>query len=196
MKLPSDNAVADREHQGESLPIHVGGHEISMPIYIPGIDWSVIAIILGSSLFVDVTSRSGLFSWIAIKATKLSHGDPMKLLVFYGAMTVIFSAVLNNVTAMIIVGSLTVVSLEKLERRDQLLSFLLIEGLLTNIGGLLTLISSVPNIIVGTTAGISFLEFLIKAAPYVVLATAVTLWMGAFIFKIQSIRDPVEKKEG
>ena len=79
-------------------------------------------------------------------------------------MTVAFSAVLNNVTAMIIVGSLTAVSLEKLDRRDKLLGFLLVEGLLTNIGGLHTLISSVPNIIVGAAAGISFMAFFIKAS--------------------------------
>ena len=75
-----------------------------MPVYIPGINWNVIAIILGSSLFVDVTSRSGLFTWLAIKVTKLSGGDPLKLLYCYGITTVVFSAVLNNVTAMIIVG--------------------------------------------------------------------------------------------
>ena len=137
-------------------PYLVGGHEVALPVYIPAIDWGVITIILGASLFVDVTSRSGLFTWIAIRLTKASRGDPVKLLWYYGVLTVTFSAVLNNVTAMIIVGSLSAVSLGKLGRSDDLLGFLLIEGLLTNIGGLLTLISSVPNIIVGTAAGISF----------------------------------------
>jgi Na+/H+ antiporter NhaD/arsenite permease-like protein len=56
-------------------------------------------------------------------------------------MTVVFSAVLNNVPAMIIVGSLTGVSLKRLERDNLLLGFLIVEGLLTNVGGLLTLIS-------------------------------------------------------
>ncbi|RUM35534.1 MAG: hypothetical protein DSY57_06875 [Desulfobulbus sp.] len=123
-----------------------GGHKLHMPVYIEAVDWEVIAIIIGSSLFVDVISRSGLFSWVAIKLTKMSAGDPLKLLWYYGLMTVLFSAVLNNVTAMIIVGSLTAVSLDKLGHQSKLLGFLLIEGLLTNIGGLLTLISSVPNI--------------------------------------------------
>ncbi|MCH7727467.1 MAG: hypothetical protein IH991_13440, partial [Planctomycetes bacterium] len=168
--------------------LHVGGHRVEMPVYIPGINWGVIAIILGSSLFVDVTSRSGLFTWIAIKTTKASRGDPLKLLCFYGIMTVVFSAVLNNVTAMIIVGSLTAVSLDKLDRKDKLLGFLLIEGLLTNVGGLLTLISSVPNIIVGTTAEISFVTFFLKAAPYVLIATIVTIWMGAKLFKIDRLK--------
>ncbi len=181
-------SVEETEHH----ELHVDGHRISMPVYIPGIDWSVIVIILGSSLFVEVTGRSGLFTWIAIRVTKLSGGDPLKLLYFYGVMTVVFSAVLNNVTAMIIVGSLTVVSLEKLDQNEKLGGFLLVEGLLTNIGGLLTLISSVPNIIVGTTAGIDFMTFFIKSAPYVVIATVVTLLMGARIFKIQRLKSADE----
>ena len=97
------------------------------PVYVPAINWNVIAIILGSSLFVDVTSRSGLFTWIAIKLTRASAGDPLKLLVYYGVMTVVFSAVLNNVTAMIIVGSLTGVSLKRLGAKTiLLLGFLIV----------------------------------------------------------------------
>ncbi len=176
-------------------PMDFLGHEINLPVYIPGVDWEVIAIIVGSSLFVDVTSRSGLFSWIAIKLTKLSRGDPVRLLWFYGLMTVVFSAVLNNVTAMIIVGSLTGVSLGKLKRTDLLLGFLLVMGLLTNIGGLLTLISSVPNIIVGTAANISFMTFFVKASPYVAVATILTIIMGAKIFGIRSPQTDSEREE-
>ena len=90
------------------------GHTVNLLIYIPGVDWEVIAIILGSSIFVDVTSKSDLFTWIATKLTKASRGDPLILLIFYGLMTIVFSAVLNNVTAMIIVGTLSGLSLEKL----------------------------------------------------------------------------------
>lgn len=175
--------------------VHIGGHSISMPVYIPAIDWGVIAIILGSSLFVDVTSKSGLFTWIAIKVTKASGGDPWKLLAAYGVMTVVFSAVLNNVTAMIIVGSLTAVSLERLHQSKMLLGFLLVEGLLTNIGGLLTLISSVPNIIVGTEAGISFVKFFVCAAPYVCVATVATIYMGAKVFSITGLKTDEERAE-
>ena len=172
-----------------------GGHQIEMPVYIPGVDWGVIAIILGSSLFIDVVSKSGLFTWIAVKLTKASKGEPATLLWYYGVMTVVFSAVLNNVTAMIIVGSLTGVSLKKLNKMDKLLSFLLIEGLLTNIGGLLTLISSVPNIIVGNAAGISFVAFFIKAAPYVAIATCITIFMGAKLFGIKKLGSEEERTE-
>ena len=163
------------------------GHHVGMPVFIPAVDWGVITIILGASLFVDVVSRSGIFSWLAIRLTKASAGDPFRLLVAYGILTVLFSAVLNNVTAMIIVGSLTAVSLRKLERSDLMLGFLLTEGLLTNIGGLLTLISSVPNIILGNLAGIPFLRFLWIAAPYVVVATALTLVIARKLFDIQPL---------
>lgn len=165
-------------------------HEhVEMPVYIAAIDWGVIAIILGSSIFVDVTSKSGLFAWIAVRLTRASKGDPFWLLVYYGLMTVVFSAMLNNVTAMIIVGSLSGVSLRKLKRTELLLGFLMVEGLLTNIGGLLTLISSVPNIIVGQTAGISFVDFFLVASPYVVVGTAVTLLLGARLFGIRRLTD-------
>lgn len=194
-KVTGDEDGGDAGQEHEQRPVYVDGHHLSMPIYIPGIDWGVIAIILGSSLFVDVTSKSGLFTWIAVKVTKASLGDPLLLLWSYGVMTVLFSAVLNNVTAMIIVGSLTVVSLEKLGRRHQLLGFLLVEGMLTNIGGLLTLISSVPNIIVGNAAGISFVTFFVKAAPYVLLTTIITLAMGARLFKIRRLSSGEEKDQ-
>lgn len=175
--------------------VQILGHPITLPVYIPGIDWEVIAIILGSSLFVDVTSKCGLFTWIAVKLTKMSRGDPHRLLIFYGVMTVVFSAVLNNVTAMIIVGTLSGVSLAKLRLSDKLLGFLLIEGLLTNVGGLLTLISSVPNIIVGNTAGISFVTFFLTASPYVVVATAITLFLGARLFGIQPLQGEAAKAD-
>ena len=179
----------------ERAVVQFGEHALELPLYVPPINWEVIAIILGSSLFVDVTSKSGLFTWIAIRLTKASGGDPRKLLWAYGVMTVVFSAVLNNVTAMIIVGSLTAVSLEKLGRNDKLLGFLMIEALLTNIGGLLTLISSVPNILVGSAAGISFVAFFLKSAPYVLVATVVTIWMGAKLFRIAGLQTEKERAE-
>lgn len=182
--------------KGAAPLTNVIGEVLYHPVFVQGIDWGVIGIILGASLFVDVASESGLFTWAALKLTKASEGDPRRLLWAYGLMTVVFSAVLNNVTAMIIVGSLTAVSLDKLKRSELLLGFLLIEGLLTNIGGLLTLISSVPNIIVGTAAGISFGRFLISAAPFVVVATIATLWLGAKRFEVMGFSTEQEREEG
>ncbi len=192
-KQTKEAITADAVEQ-EEIELHEGGHEIVMPPYVPAIDWSVIVILLGSSVFVDVIARSGLFKWLAIKVTKFSRGDPVRLLVYYGVMTVIFSALLNNVTAMIIVGSLTVVSLDKLGHKKKLFGYLLTEGLLTNVGGLLTLISSVPNIIVGTAAGISFVDFLLYSITYVAIATALTLWLATRVFGIGRLTTLQEKQ--
>jgi Na+/H+ antiporter NhaD/arsenite permease-like protein len=136
-----------------------------------------------------------VFTFLAIKLTKASRGDPLILLACYGAMTVVFSALLNNVTAMLIVGSLTAVSLDKLKKSDHLLGFLLIEGLLTNVGGLLTLISSVPNIIVGNAAGIQFIDFFLVASPYVVVATIITVGLGARRFGVKRLTNADERKQ-
>ena len=176
------------------LPTRIAAGQVELPVYIPAIEWEVVAIILGSSLFIDVVARSGIFSWTAIKLTKLSSGDPLKLLIYYSLLTVVFSAVLNNVTAMIIVGSLTSVSLAKLDKKDLMLGFLLTLGLLTNIGGLLTLISSVPNIILGNAAEISFVRFFLVAGPYVALATVVTVVLAVKLFGIRSLKTAEEKQ--
>ncbi len=193
--LPFEPVVVGSQLVKDNPELHSGGHEVALPVYVPAIDWEVLAIIFGASLFVDVVSRSGLFSWIAIKVTKATRGDPFRLLLAYGVLTVVFSAVLNNVTAMIIVGSLTAVSLEKLGRSDKLLGFLLLEGLLTNVGGLLTLISSVPNIILGSAAGISFVEFLLRSSPFVLVATAGTLLLGAWLFGIRPLADEEQRRQ-
>ena len=155
---------------------HGGGGHGAPPFYASVVDWSTIGVIIGTSIFVEIASRSGIFTWSALKLTKMSKGDPYRLLILYSVLTVLFSAFLNNVTAMIIVGSLTVVSCQRLELK--VLPYLFVEGLLTNVGGLLTLISSIPNIIVGNTAGISFVRFFIIAGPYVAMATAVTVVMA------------------
>jgi len=191
--LPFDSTPG--EHEGTAWIRNCFGEVLHLPVYVPAIDWGVIAIILGSSLFVDVVGRSGLFTWIAIKLTKASRGDPVLLLTYYCVMTVAFSALLNNVTAMLIVGALTAVSLDRLDKSRMLLGFLLVEGLLTNVGGLLTLISSVPNIIVGRAAGIEFIEFSIMAGPYVVIATVATLLIGVKRFRVTRLKGEEERAE-
>ena len=166
-----------------------GAH--ALPVYIEMIDWGTIGIIIGSTIFVELISRSGLFAWISVKILKVSKGDPFKLLICFSGLTVVFSAFLNNVTAMIIVGSLTIVACKKLKLSA--MPFLLAEGIYTNIGGLLTLISSIPNIIVGTAAGIGYSEFLIVAGPYCLIAFVVTLYLARWLFKIKPLTSNEEK---
>ena len=168
-----------------------GGHYL--PTYIKMVDWGTIGIIIGSTIFVELISRSGLFAWISVKILKVSKGDPFKLLICFSGLTVVFSAFLNNVTAMIIVGSLTVVACKKLKLSA--MPFLLAEGIYTNIGGLLTLISSIPNIIVGTAAKIGYVDFLKVAGPYCIIAFVATLYLVRWLFKIKPLTDEDARSE-
>ena len=163
----------------------------AVPMYIEMIDWGTIGIIIGSTIFVTLISRSGLFTWVSVKILKVSRGDPFRLLICFAGLTVVFSAFLNNVTAMIIVGSLTIVACKKLKLSA--MPFLLAEGIYTNIGGLLTLISSIPNIIVGTAAKIGYAEFLIVAGPYCLIAFVATLYVVRWLFKLQPLKTDEEK---
>jgi Na+/H+ antiporter NhaD/arsenite permease-like protein len=169
------------------LPHEKGSH---MPVYIRMIEWEVIGIVIGATVFVEVAARSGLFSYISIRILKLSRGDPFRLLLLFSILTCVFSAFLDNITAMIIIGSLTLVACRKLNLDP--LPLLITEGIMTNVGGLLTLISSIPNIIVGKTASISYVSFLLVTTPYVVVAIAVSMVVARKLFgdKVAPLKDP------
>ncbi len=170
---------------------HGGGHDL--PVYIEMIEWEVIGIVIGATVFVEIAARSGVFTWISIKVLKASGGDPFRLLILFSILTAVFSAFLDNITAMIIIGSLTVVSCRKLELDPK--PFLITEGIMTNVGGLLTLISSIPNIIIGKTAGISYLSFLIVSVPYTIVAIAASMFVAKLVFgkAVSPLRDPAAK---
>ena len=156
----------------------VAGHHL--PVYVEMIEWEVIGIVIGATVFVEIAARSGVFTFLSVKMLKASRGDPFRLLILFSILTTVFSAFLDNITAMIIVGSLTVVACRKLEFDPK--PFLITEAIMTNVGGLLTLISSIPNIIIGQTAGISYLTFLIVAVPYTVFAITASMFVARRVF--------------
>jgi Na+/H+ antiporter NhaD/arsenite permease-like protein len=156
------------------FPHVTSGHH--MPVYIKMIEWEVVGIVIGATVFVEIAARSGIFTYISVKMLKASKGDPFKLLIYFSILTAVFSAFLDNITAMIIIGSLTVVGCRKLDLDPR--PFLITEGIMTNVGGLLTLISSIPNIIIGKTAGIGYASFVLVTTPYVAIATAATMWVA------------------
>lgn len=170
----------------------IAGHHL--PSYVAMIEWEVIGIVIGATVFVEIAARSGLFTWIAIKVLKASRGDPFRLLILFSILTAIFSAFLDNITAMIIIGSLTVVSCRKLELDAK--PFLITEGIMTNVGGLLTLISSIPNIIIGKAAGITYLTFVMVSVPYTVVAIAASLFVAKWLFgkAVRPLTNPAAKE--
>ncbi len=141
-------------------------------------DFLVLAIIVGNLLVVDVGSKSGLFHFISIKILKLTKGSPIRLMIYMGMLSIALSIVVNNISAILIAGSLTIIACQRLDYDPY--PYLMSEMILVNVGGLYTLVSSVPNIIIGTELGISYIDFLkvsIIAASLLVVASYATFFL-------------------
>ncbi|MHA2248623.1 MAG: SLC13 family permease, partial [Candidatus Hodarchaeales archaeon] len=150
-------------------------------------DLQIIALIIGTLIIVDIAQDSGVFHFLAIRILKASKGDPKNLLIYFGALTLVLSALVNNISAMMIVGSLTIIACERLELDPK--PYIITELSMTTAGGIMTLISSVPNIIISQKFEISFFEFLLIGAPLGIITMIVSLAIFLSLFKIQKAKD-------
>ncbi len=121
-------------------------------------DLMILAVILGNLLMVEVATEVGLFQYISIKLLKQTKGDPVRLFWLLGALTMGLSAVVNTISAILVVGALTFVICEELGYDPW--PYLIMEIVVTNTGGLTTLISSPTNLIIGVQFGIGYMKFL------------------------------------
>ncbi|HID90891.1 TPA: hypothetical protein EYP44_02910 [Candidatus Bathyarchaeota archaeon] len=145
------------------------------------IDFETIGIIIGMMLVVEVVSTTGLFQLIAIKAAKRAKGDPAKLFIFFMGLTTAFSAFLTDAATMLIMASITIM-IARVTKMNPV-PFLIYEVIFTNVGGLTTLISSVPCIMVGAEANLSFVDFLVNLGPLVLMLFGATICMVKVILK-------------
>ncbi len=145
------------------------------------IDWNVIFLLVGMMVIVGITKRSGLFQYIAIWAAKLVHGDPVRILILFSVITAILSALLDNVTTVLILTPVTI--LISVELGLSPLPFIISCALASNIGGMATLIGDPPNIMIGSAAGLGFTEFLINMGPLVLVLMALHALMVWFFFR-------------
>jgi len=148
---------------------------------IESIDFNTISLLLGMMIVVGLFKETGFFQYLAIKAAKLASGKPWLLLVYLGLVTSLLSMVLDNVTTIIIVVPVTVSLTDVLG--VPVTPFLMSEVLLSNIGGVATLIGDPPNILIGSAAGFSFTDFLTHLAPIVILAWLLAQGLLLFIFR-------------
>lgn len=136
------------------------------------IDADTICILVGMMLFVGVVKKSGLFEYIAIKAAKISRGRPWAIMLSFVVITAILSAFLDNVTTVLLVGPMTFAVTKALNLNP--VPFIITQIMASNIGGTATLIGDPPNIMIGSAAGLSFLDFILNVGPavfFVLLAT-------------------------
>jgi len=146
-----------------------------------GIDWNVIFLLLGMMLVVAGLKRTGLFEFLAIWSAKRARGRPYVLLVLLCVLTAVASALLDNVTTILLVAPVTLLVCDRLGL--QVVPFLIAEVLASNIGGTATLVGDPPNIIIGSRAGLSFNDFLINLGPIIVIVLVAFLLMARFLFR-------------
>jgi Na+/H+ antiporter NhaD/arsenite permease-like protein len=146
-----------------------------------GIDWDVIFLLLGMMIIVSVLRQTGVFEYIAIWSAKRAKGSPLRVMILLVLVTALASALLDNVTTVLLVAPVTLLVCDRLEINP--VPFLVAEVFASNIGGASTLVGDPPNIIIASRAGLTFNDFLIHMAPIVIIVMAVFVAMLPRLFR-------------
>ncbi|MFR9069878.1 SLC13 family permease [Paraclostridium tenue] len=157
------------------------------------IDFNTIGVLIGMMLFVSVVKNSGLFEYIAIFSAKKSKGDPWKIMLCFMVLTAILSAILDNVTTVLLIGPMTIVITQILKINPT--PFLITQILASNIGGTSTLIGDPPNIMIGSAANLSFMDFVVNLGPIVIILLFATIICFKFVFKKHLVVEAIYKEE-
>ena len=131
------------------------------------IDLNVLLLLTGMMVIANIMSDTGVFQWLGTKAIQLGKGNPTRIMQILVIVTAVTSALLDNVTVVVLLAPVTLVATTGLGISP--IPFLIAEVLASNIGGAATLIGDPPNILIGSAAGIDFLTFLLNMGPYIIV---------------------------
>ena len=145
------------------------------------IDWNVIFLLAGMMVIANILKETGLFQWIALQAVRLGKGDPFQVLILLSLITAVGSALLDNVTIVVLIAPVTLFVASTL--RVSPVPFLIAEVLASNIGGMATLIGDPPNILIGSAAGIDFMTFAVNMGPISVVILLAFIGLARLLFK-------------
>ena len=140
---------------------------------VAGIDFNTIGLLAGMMVIVSIARKSGIFEYLAIRAAKVARGSPAGILALLVLVTAVVSALLDNVTTVLLIVPVTLVICTQLKVPPY--PFLLSQVLASNIGGTATLIGDPPNIIIGAQVGLSFNSFVYNLTPVVLIILVVHL---------------------
>ena len=140
---------------------------------VSGVDFNTLGLLTGMMVIVAITRKSGVFQFLAVWSAKKVNADPWGILVMLALVTALLSALLDNVTTVLLVAPVTLLITETL--RVSPYPYLFSQIFAANIGGTATLIGDPPNIMIGSAVGYTFNDFLFHLAPVVVVIMAVTL---------------------
>jgi Na+/H+ antiporter NhaD/arsenite permease-like protein len=175
---------------GAAAMVIIGATDADKAFYSheTGIDWNVIFLLLGMMIIVGIIHKTGLFEFLAISAIKKSSGSPKVALIYLMILTAIASAILDNVTTILLAVPMTLIVTKHLKVSP--IPFILAEVFVSNIGGAATLVGDPPNIIIASKADLSFNSFLVHMAPMVILVLLVVIPMIVFLFRKELINAP------
>ncbi|CDE89873.1 arsenic transporter family protein [Clostridium sp. CAG:729] len=168
------------------------GDNINPHYFINFVDFNVIFLLVSMMIIVSIATRSGMFNWIANELLRLTKGHPKLVLLTLGIFTAVTSAFLDNVTTVILIMPVTFFIAKQLDINP--LPFLITEIFASNIGGTATLIGDPPNIIIGSAAGLSFMDFLKELTGVVAVILIVIILLMMFIFR-KSLKTAPDKME-
>jgi Na+/H+ antiporter NhaD/arsenite permease-like protein len=146
-----------------------------------GVDWEVILLLLGMMIIVGVLSHTGVFEYIAIRAVKSARGRPFRVMALLVLLTAVASAALDNVTTVLLIAPVTLLVCNRLGLNP--VPYLLAEVFASNIGGTATLVGDPPNIIIGSRADLSYMDFVVNLGPIVVVLLGVYILMARRLFR-------------
>lgn len=155
-------------------------HVMTLDQAVAHVDFNTIGVLFGMMLFVAVVKQSGMFGYLAIKTAHIAKGDPWHIMIMYVLLTAVLSAFLDNVTTVLLIGPMTLTICKLLKVNP--IPFFMVEIMASNIGGTATLIGDPPNIMIGSAAGYTFLDFIIVDAPIVCVILAVVLVVFYFLY--------------
>lgn len=145
------------------------------------IDFNTIGVLVGMMIFVAIVRRSGMFEYIAVRAAKAVHGDPWKIMVAFTLITAVLSAILDNVTTVLLVGPMSI-AIARMLKIDPV-PFLMGQILASNVGGTATLIGDPPNIMIGSAAHLSFMDFLDNTGFAVLFILVVLILLMKIVYE-------------
>ena len=158
---------------------HGGEGAVCQNNLFEAIDFNVIGLLLGMMIFAGMLEISGFFEFVAIKATKLSGGDPWKLVFYLGTFTTVISVFIDNVTALILIAPVTLKICSKIKINP--IPPLIALAIFSNTGGVATLVGDPPNVLIASYAsaldlGFGFMSFIYHLTPLAIIAWGATLW--------------------
>ena len=156
------------------------------------VDWNVIFLLVGMMVIASVISDTGFFQWVAVQAVRMGRGQPMYILILLTIVTAIASALLDNVTVVVLIAPVTLYVASGLGVSP--IPFLIAEILASNIGGMATLIGDPPNILIGSAANIGFTEFAANLMPISILILLVFIAAIPWLFR-NELQSEVSRSE-